>query len=186
MRAHTIDDFAALKAMWSAEAVTHYIGGKPMRPDECWTRLLRYRGLWPLLGYGYWAVEEKASGRFIGDVGFADFHRLIGPSILGIPEMGWVLAPEAHGRGYASEAVKAALDWFDAKRHGRSVCIIDPGNEPSLRLAARNGFREYARTSFMGDEVILLERDRLQAENKSSPLPQARPLQKWDIRDSLE
>src|SRR5689334_17421068 len=158
MRAHSVDDFPALKAMWSAEAVTHYIGGKPMRPDECWTRLLRYRGLWPVLGYGYWAVEDKASGRFVGDVGFADFHRLIEPPIRGIPEMGWVLAPEIHGKGYASEAVKAALQWLDAQRPGRSVCIIDPANEPSLRLAAKNGFREYTRAAFMGDEVILLER----------------------------
>src|SRR5262245_31497301 len=100
LRAHSVDDFPALKAMWSEEAVTHYIGGKPMRSDECWTRLLRYRGLWPLLGYGYWAVEEKTSGRFVGDLGFADFHRLIEPSIRGIPEMGWVIAPEAHGKGY--------------------------------------------------------------------------------------
>lgn len=158
MRAHTVDDFPALMAMWSEKAVTHYIGGKPMRPDECWTRLLRYRGLWPVLGYGYWAVEEKASGRFVGDVGFADFHRVIEPSIRGVPEMGWVLAPEVHGKGYASEAVTAALHWLDAQGPRRSVCIIDPSNEPSLRLAAKKGFREYARTSFMGDEVMLLER----------------------------
>jgi RimJ/RimL family protein N-acetyltransferase len=160
MRAHSVDDFPALKAMWSEEAVTRYIGGKPMRPDECWTRLLRYRGLWPLLGYGYWAVEEKASGRFVGDVGFADFHRLIEPALGGTPEMGWVLASEAHGKGYASEAVRAALRWLDAQGERRSVCIIDPGNEPSLRLAAKNGFREYARAIFMDDEVILLERGR--------------------------
>jgi RimJ/RimL family protein N-acetyltransferase len=158
MRAHSVDDFSALKAMWSEEAVTHYIGGKQMRPDECWTRLLRYRGLWPLLGYGYWAVEEKASGRFIGDVGFADFHRMIEPSIRGVPEVGWILGPEFHGRGYGSEALAAALKWLDAEKLGRSVCIIDPGNEPSLRLAAKTGFREYARTIFMGDEVILMER----------------------------
>jgi RimJ/RimL family protein N-acetyltransferase len=158
MRAHTVDDFPALMAMWSEEAVTHYIGRKPMRPDECWTRLLRYRGLWPLLGYGYWAVEEKASGRFVGDVGFADFHRMIEPSIQGVPEVGWVLAPEVHGKGYASEAVAAAFAWLDAEKPQRSVCIIDPANEASLRLAAKNRFREYARTVFMGDEVILLER----------------------------
>ena len=144
--------------MWSEEAVTHYIGGKPMRPDECWTRLLRYRGLWPLLGYGYWAVEEKASGRFAGDVGFADFHRMIEPSIRGVPEMGWVLAPGFHGKGYATEAVAAALQWFDRQERDRSVCIIDPANAPSRRLAARNGFREYARTTYMEDEVILFER----------------------------
>ena len=159
MRAHRVDDFPALKAMWSEEAVTHYIGGRPMRPDECWTRLLRYRGLWPLLGYGYWAVEEKASGRFAGDVGFADFHRMIEPSIRGVPEAGWVLAPDFHGRGYASEAVAAALQWLDQHRRGRSVSIIDPANLPSLKLAARNGFREYARTVMMGEKVILLERE---------------------------
>jgi RimJ/RimL family protein N-acetyltransferase len=158
MRAHSTEDFPALKAMWSAEAVTHYIGGKPMRPDECWTRLLRYRGLWPLLGYGYWAVEEKASGRFIGDVGFADFHRMIEPPIVGLPEIGWVLGPQFHGLGYASEAVAAALEWLDAEKPQRSVCIIDPANAPSLRLAAKYGFREYARTVFMGNEVLLLER----------------------------
>jgi RimJ/RimL family protein N-acetyltransferase len=158
LRAHGVDDFPALMDMWSEKAVTHYIGGKPMRPDECWTRLLRYRGLWPLLGFGYWAVEEKSTKRFVGDVGFADFHRMIEPSIRGVPEMGWVLGPDFHGRGYASEAAEAAIQWFDAQGKRRSVCIIDPANGPSLRLAAKNGFREACRTTFMGDEVILLER----------------------------
>ena len=158
LRAHNVDDFPALLAMWSEEAVIHYIGGKRKPPDECWTRLLRYRGLWPLLGFGYWAVEEKASGRFAGDIGFGDFHRAIEPSIHGVAEMGWVLGPGFHGLGYASEAVAAALQWFDREGKGRSVCIIDPANAPSLRLANKNGFREYCRTRFMGDEVILLER----------------------------
>jgi RimJ/RimL family protein N-acetyltransferase len=158
LRAHTVDDFSALVAMWSKDVVTHYIGGKPSRPDECWARLLRYRGLWPLLGYGYWAAEEKTSGRFVGDIGFADFHRSIEPSIRGVPEVGWVVSPDFHGRGYASEAVKAALQWLDGRKLGRSVCIIDPANERSLKLAAKNGFREYARTVFMGDDVLLLER----------------------------
>jgi RimJ/RimL family protein N-acetyltransferase len=158
MRAHTVDDFSALKHMWSEKAVTHYIGGKPMRPDECWTRLLRYRGLWPLLGYGYWAVEERASGRFVGDVGFADFHRMMEPSIRGVPEAGWVLGPDFHGKGYASEALAAAIQWLDAQKCRRSVCIIDPANVPSLKLAAKTGFCEYTRTVFMGDEVLLMER----------------------------
>lgn len=158
LRAHTSDDFPTLMEMWAEKAVIHYIGGKPMRPDECWTRLLRYRGLWPILGYGYWAVEEKSTGRFVGDVGFADFHRAIEPSLVGMAEMGWVLAPEVHGQGYATEAVSAAARWFDGQGHTRSVCIIDPGNAPSLRIATRIGFREWRRTTFMGDEVILLER----------------------------
>lgn len=159
LRAHGLDDFPALAAVWAEAAVVRYIGGKPSTPAEAWARLLRYRGLWPLLGYGYWAVEEKASGQFVGDVGFADFHRALEPSIRGIAEMGWVLGSRFRGNGYASEAVAAALQWFDAQGLGRSVSIIDPANEASLRIAARNGFREYCRTSFMGDEVLLLERE---------------------------
>lgn len=158
LRAHEVADFPDVMAMWSLEAVTHYIGGKPMRPDECWTRILRYRGLWPLVGFGYWAVEEKSTGRFVGDVGFGDFHRMIEPPISGFPEAGWVLGPDFHGKGYASEAVAAALHWLDQTCKGRSVCIIDPANRPSLRIAEKSGFREYQRTTFMGDEVILLER----------------------------
>ena len=158
LRAHTVADFPALRAVWADEAVVRHIGGKPSRPEESWARLLRYRGLWPLLGFGYWAVEEKASGRFAGDIGFGDFHRAIEPSIHGVAEMGWVLGPDFHGKGYASEAVAAALRWFDAECKGRSVCIIDPANVPSLRVATRNGLREYARTTFMGDEVLLLDR----------------------------
>ncbi|QIG46360.1 GNAT family N-acetyltransferase [Nordella sp. HKS 07] len=158
LRAHVVGDFPAVMAMWSQDAVIHYISGKPMRPDECWTRILRYRGLWPLVGFGYWAVEEKDSGRFVGDVGFGDFHRMIEPPIHGFPEAGWVVSPDFHGKGYASEAVAAALGWLDAAGKGRSVCIIDPENTPSLRIAAKNGFREYQRTTFMSSEVILLER----------------------------
>jgi RimJ/RimL family protein N-acetyltransferase len=145
-------------AMWSDAAVTQFIGGKRMRPDECWTRLLRYRGLWPLLGFGYWAVEEKSSGLYIGDVGFGDFHRMIEPSIRGTPEIGWVLAHNVRRQGYATEAVSAALGWFDGHGFKRSVCIVSPDNTPSLRLAGKNGFRETCRSHFMGDEVILFER----------------------------
>jgi RimJ/RimL family protein N-acetyltransferase len=177
LRAHGVDDFPALMSMWSDDAVTHYISSKPMRPDECWTRLLRYRGLWPLLGYGYWAIEEKASGRFAGDVGFGDFHRMIEPSIHGIPEMGWALDPSFHGKGYASEAAEAAVRWFDREVRMRSVCIIDPGNQVSQKLAAKNGFRETCRTLLMGTDVILFERPRSEAGwGRSRITSLARPL----------
>ena len=159
LRAHSVDDFPALKAMWSEDAVTHYIGGKPMRPDECWTRLMRYRGLWPLLGYGYWAIEETASGRYAGDVGFADFKRAVQPA-LDAPEIGWALMPWAHGRGLATEAVGAAVGWGDRHLGPRATaCMIDPDNAASIRVAAKCGYREFARATYKGQPTILFRRD---------------------------
>jgi RimJ/RimL family protein N-acetyltransferase len=61
------------------------------------------------LSYGYWAVEEKTSGRYVGELGFADFKRDIVPSIEGMPELGWALVPQFHGKGYATEALRAAV-----------------------------------------------------------------------------
>jgi len=159
--AHTIQDFEPLAAMWADPEVVRHITGRPSSAQDSWMRLLRYRGLWPLLGYGYWAVREKSSGRFVGDIGFADFHRLIEPSIAGIPEGGWVFAAWAHGRGFAGEALSAALAWLDAAVPvARSVCLISPENELSIRLAERNGYRNALTISFSGEATLLLSRPR--------------------------
>ena len=68
--------------------------------------MLRYAGHWQWMGFGFWALEEKSTGAFAGELGFAEFKRELEPSIQGIPEIGWVLAPHAHGKGYATEAVR--------------------------------------------------------------------------------
>src|SRR5580658_7267303 len=88
--AHTVVYFEPLAAMWADPEVVWHISGRPSSEQDSWMRLLRYRGLWPLLGYGFWAVREKSSGRFVGDIGFADFHRQIEPPITGVPGAGWV------------------------------------------------------------------------------------------------
>ena len=124
-------------------------------------RLLRYGGLWSLLGYGFWAVREKQSGRFVGDVGFADFHREIEPPITGTPEAGWVLATWAHGRGFANEALGAALNWLDGNVPiARSVCLIAPENSASIRLAQRHGYESSITVSFAGEQSLLFSRSR--------------------------
>ena len=154
-----LSDFEDSAAMWSDPLVTRHVGGRTSTPEESWARLLRARGLWPLLGYGYWAARETATGRYVGEVGFADFHRGIQPSIDGIPEMGWVLATWAHGRGFASEAVTAGLTWGEGLwGDGPVVCIIDPDNAPSLKLAGKMGFGEVARTTYKDSPTVLLRR----------------------------
>ena len=98
-------------------------------------------GIWPLTGLGMWAVERREDGATIGHVGFFDFLRDSEPSIAGAPEMGWILAPSAHGKGYASEACEAILRWFDEQfgRHG-IWALISAGNDPSMKLAQKLGF----------------------------------------------
>jgi RimJ/RimL family protein N-acetyltransferase len=139
--------------------VALHIGGKPSTPEEVWSRLLRYAGHWALLGFGYWAVVEKSSGRFVGEAGLADFKRAIEPSLGGAPEAGWALMPWAHGRGYATEALRAVLAWGE-ERFGspRAVCIISPENLPSLRVAQKCGFERTSTTTYKGTPTVLFER----------------------------
>jgi RimJ/RimL family protein N-acetyltransferase len=159
LRPHRKDDFAPCAAMWTDPVVTRYIGGKPFTQEESWARLLRYAGHWALMGFGYWAVVEKASGNFVGEAGFADFKRDIEPSIEGVPEIGWAFVSEVHGRGYATETVRAALGWGESHLASkRTVCLIHPANFPSLRVANKCGYREYLRTTYKGHPTVMFER----------------------------
>src|SRR5580704_11459573 len=113
LRGHRVEDFVACAAMWAEPAVTRHIGGRPFAEDESWTRLLRYVGHWALLGFGYWVVEEKVTGSFVGEIGFADYKRNVAPSIKDKPEIGWAFVAQSHGKGYGTEAVRAAIAWGD-------------------------------------------------------------------------
>lgn len=159
LRGHRLEDFATVAAMWADPMVTRFIGGRASTREESWARLTRYVGHWALLGYGYWAVELKAHGRHIGDVGFADWKRDILPSLDGMPESGWAFAPEAHGQGIATEAVTAALAWGD-KHFGAktTTCIIGPDNFASIRVAEKCGYREFCRGDFKGSPTIQFRR----------------------------
>jgi RimJ/RimL family protein N-acetyltransferase len=161
LRGHTLADFDESAAMWGDPLVARYIGGRPSTAEEVWARVLRYAGLWALLGYGYWVVRERASGRFVGEVGLADFHREVTPPLGDAPEAGWVLAAWAHGQGYATEAVRAALSWADAHLAApRTVCLIAPANGASIHVAEKCGYREWARGTYKGEESIIYERPR--------------------------
>jgi RimJ/RimL family protein N-acetyltransferase len=159
LRPHKSDDFAACVAMWSDPAVVRYTIRTPSPPQRTWIRILAYRGHWALLSYGYWAVEEKTSGRYIGELGFADYKRDIVPSIEGMPELGWALVPQFHGKGYATEALRAAVTWGDhhlAQR--RTVCIIHPDNHQSFRVAEKLGYKAIFSATASGEPSTVLAR----------------------------
>jgi RimJ/RimL family protein N-acetyltransferase len=160
LRPHRLDDFDDLAAMWADPVTTRHIGGRPSTAEESWARLLRHPGHWRLFGYGYWAIEERASGRYAGDLGLADLHRDMTPAV-DVPEAGWALAPWAHGRGLATEAVRAVLAWGDAHLAApATACIIDPGNVASIRVATKCGYVEQTRTTYKGDPTIVFHRAR--------------------------
>jgi RimJ/RimL family protein N-acetyltransferase len=159
LRAHTRHDLDACFAIWGDPDVTRFIGGKPSTREESWARIVRCAGLWALMGYGFWAIEDKASGRVVGDIGIMESKRAIVPSFEGQPEVGWALAPSVHGMGYASEALSAVLGWADANLSAPSlVCIIAPGNAPSLKLAVKFGFCEKVRTTYHNEPIVQFER----------------------------
>ena len=164
LRGYRPEDFADCAAMWADPEVTRYIGGKPLTEEDVWGRMLRGVGHWAWWGFGYWVMEEKATGSFAGEMGFSDWKREIEPSLRGVPELGWVLARRVHGKGYATESARAAIAWGDGHIRpahsalGKTVCIIHPEHVRSIRVAEKCGFKEVQRTTYKGEPTILFAR----------------------------
>ena len=139
--------------------MTRFIGGQPFSREQAWVRFLRHAGMWHAMGFGFWAVAERAHDRLIGEAGFHDLKRELTPSLEGTMEAGWALTPDTHGKGIATEVVGAIIDWADANRPGaRITCIIDPDNAASIRVAGKHGFRQFDRAFYHGKPVVLFER----------------------------
>ena len=159
LRDHRLTDFDTYVAMWADPIVTRFVGGQPRTREESWIRLLRHAGMWRHMDFGFWAIEEKATGRFIGEAGFHELRRDMEPSIEGTLEAGWGFIVEAHGKGYASEAVGAALAWSAANHPDEAVtCMIDPAHSLSIRVAEKQGFRERVRTVYRDLPTIIFDR----------------------------
>lgn len=148
--------------MWGDSNVTRFIGGKPSTTQQTWHRVLAYVGHWAVMGFGYWVIEEKGSGAFLGEAGFADFKRNIAASMRGVPELGFALVTQAHGMGYATEAVSAILRWGDENlNYPKTVCLIDPENHPSRRVVEKCGYRTFEEGLFNGRPTLFFARARL-------------------------
>jgi RimJ/RimL family protein N-acetyltransferase len=132
------EDFPAYAAMLADEETARFITaqGRALSEAEAWNETVWLIGHWQLLGYGMFVVEERATGAFLGRVG------PLRPPWWPAFEIAWSLAPAARGRGYATEAAQAAIDWsFDTFSPERIVSVIDPRNRPSQAVAERLGER---------------------------------------------
>ncbi|WP_375421626.1 GNAT family N-acetyltransferase [uncultured Sphingomonas sp.] len=155
----TLADLDDSVAMTGEASVMAFIGGKPLTREEAWNKLLRNIGHWDAFGYGLFTVRERAGGRFVGEIGLAHFARGFGAAFDPFPEGAWILARAGHGNGYASEAVAAAHDWM-ARTHGatRTVCIIDPANTASMRVAVKLGYVPFGEVEYRGGRPVMLGR----------------------------
>lgn len=126
------DDFDRYAQMFAAPE-THHIGG-PLPRGDAWRRFLQMPGAWAVQGFAMFAIEEKATGLFMGQCGPWQPDGWPGT------EVGYALHPEAWGRGYATEACVAAMDYaFDALGWDEVIQSIAPANTASQRVAQRLG-----------------------------------------------
>jgi len=161
LRPYRPDDFEAYARIWAEPEVTRFIGGRPLTREAAWVRFLRQIGLWHHLGFGFFAIEERASGALVGEAGFHDMKRTLTPSIEGTMEAGWALRAAAQGQGLAEEAMRAALAWGDVHGRGtRFTCMIEPDHVASLHVAGKLGFTRFAEGVYGGRPMVLLERPR--------------------------
>jgi RimJ/RimL family protein N-acetyltransferase len=147
-------DLDAFAAFCSDEETMRWLGG-PLSREDAWRQMAMMLGHWQLRGYGMWAVEEQATGAFLGRLGF---HRPEGwPGV----EIGWMLGRPHWGLGYAKEAARAALAYgFGTQAFEYVISLIHPENERSLKLAEALGERCSGRTQVRGYEVLIYRLER--------------------------
>jgi RimJ/RimL family protein N-acetyltransferase len=135
LRAFRETDLDRFAEFCASETLTRFVGGTSDRRGT-WGRIAAYLGHWTMRGYGHWAIEEKAGGRFAGYCG------LWNPVGWPEPEVIWGLMGDAHGRGYATEAARRVREFAYRDLGWRTaVSFIAPENLPSQRVAQRLGAR---------------------------------------------
>ena len=153
------DDFRPWHAIMQHPDVHKHFGPNPIGQEELWRRLAAAVGGWQFNGFGTWAVDRKADGKLVGNVGIFTAWRDLEPEFGEEPEMGWIFAAETHGQGIASEACRTALGWVEANLRPTPIwAIIAPANEPSIRLAERLGFERLHENLYNDEPTLVLKR----------------------------
>jgi RimJ/RimL family protein N-acetyltransferase len=145
------EDFETYAVMMADPVITRYLGdGQPLNRADSWRQLATFLGHWALRGYGVWGVEHRETGAFMGRVG------CLNPE--GWPgfEIGYTLDRPFWGQGFATEAVRASLNYARTVcRQDRVISIIRPANLPSIRVAERLGARPDGDVEFFGARSLI-------------------------------
>ncbi len=145
------DDYERIYAVWGDPRVEPWIG--PHTPEAVRTELAFHIAHQREHGWSLWAVEERASGRFVGDCGLQPLA-LCGPEV----ELGYDLHPEWWGRGLATEAARAVLRHaFSELGMDRVVAVVKDHHAASRRVLEKVGFALVGPTEAYGESMLLYE-----------------------------
>lgn len=138
-REEDLDEWAAISA---DPEVTRWVGDDDgLSREDAWRQMAYFLGHWELRGCGQWALVEREGGRLVGRTG------LLYPEAWPGLEVGWLVAREFWGRGYAPEAGRASMDWArDALGADHIISLIEDANERSARVAEKLGMAVEGRT----------------------------------------
>lgn len=161
-------DFEPWARAMADENTVRYLGTKPMSRANAWRNMAMVMGHWTIRGYGFFSLESKATGEWVGRVGpwF--------PEGWPEPEIGWTISPDHLRQGYAIEAARASLDYvFNTLGWEQVIHVILPGNAASIAVAEKLGFvllrEQQGLPGIIDDTVLVYGQKNSQAENYPCP-----------------
>ncbi|RCG21396.1 N-acetyltransferase [Streptomyces diacarni] len=153
LRPLTRDDVDHMVTLHADPEVTRFV--PTFTRAQAYARLAEIEGQWAERGHGLCAVELKETGEFIGRCGLNHWD------VFDEVEAGWTFRRSSWGRGYATEAARACVEWgFRRLDAPYFTAMIHPANTPSERVAQRLGFTPLREDHFLGHDVLVHARYR--------------------------
>ena len=147
---------AGMNAMNADPEVMRYISGKPETLDETRGVIERVKARWIEVGYSWWSFIDRDTGRLVGAGCLQNLRREATPlpDPDGPLEIGWRLRRDAQGRGLATEAATAIVDFaFDARGADELLAVCHPDNQASASVMARLGMQHLGLQHWYGKEL---------------------------------
>lgn len=151
LRLYRESDLDVFAEMHADPVTMQYIGeGKPLTRAETWRFLAAGLGHWTLRGYGMFAVTHRETSEVLGRAGF--YHPEHWPGF----ELGWLFHRKHWGRGYATEAAEAALEYaFKTLNQVHVASFIRRENQASIRVAEKIGERYEREIELLGAPALV-------------------------------
>jgi ribosomal-protein-alanine N-acetyltransferase len=149
MREYRDEDHERFAAILGDPEVSKALGrDTPIGPGDAWREMAMFAGHWQLKGYGHWVLEARDSGEVVGRAGL--FFPPEWPDL----EVGWTVAREHWGKGYAPEAARASCEWAHRELGvGHIISLIHASNARSIRVAEKLGERHEGQVHVRGFDL---------------------------------